>query len=134
MGIFYLPGFFCESVFLSGCDSAFGSHQKRICADLEEEKGGRSLDSGGQNRIEIDGGEGVGRVTMPGLDQPVGAAAINSVPRRMIRESVEEVCRLLDFCGKLSVEIFVPGGEAVAKQTMNGRLGIVGGISILAHR
>lgn len=103
----------------------------RVNVEREEVKSGRSFDSCGQNRIEIDGGEGIGRVTMPGLDQPVGAAAINSVPRRMIRESVEEVCRLLDFCGKLSVVIFVPGGEAVAKQTMNRRLGIVGGISIL---
>ena len=47
--------------------------------------------------IVIDGGQGVGRVTKPGLDQPVGAAAINSVPRRMIRENVEEVCGLLGY-------------------------------------
>ena len=46
--------------------------------------------------IRIDGGEGVGRVTKPGLDQPVGAAAINSVPRRMIRENLSEVCELFD--------------------------------------
>lgn len=85
----------------------------------------------GSSQITIDGGEGVGRVTMPGLDQPVGAAAINAVPQRMIREAVEEVCRLLDFCGSLSVVISVPDGERIAKQTMNERLGIVGGISIL---
>ena len=81
--------------------------------------------------ITIDGGEGIGRVTKRGLDQPVGAAAINSVPRRMIRENVEEVCRLTDHRGGLSVVIFAPEGAALAKRTFNPRLGIVGGISIL---
>ena len=87
--------------------------------------------AGGLPQVVIDGGEGIGRVTMPGLDQPVGAAAINSVPRQMIREAVEEVCRLFDHQGRLSVVISVPTGEAIAKRTMNGKLGIVGGISIL---
>lgn len=81
--------------------------------------------------LVIDGGFGVGRVTRPGLDQPVGAAAINSVPRRMIRENVEEIQRLADDRGGLSVVISVPEGEALAKRTFNPRLGIVGGISIL---
>ena len=81
--------------------------------------------------IVIDGGHGVGRVTKPGLDQPVGAAAINSVPRRMIRENVEEVCGLLGYTGGLRVVISVPEGEALAKKTFNPRLGIEGGISIL---
>ena len=81
--------------------------------------------------ISIDGGQGIGRVTKPGLDQPVGAAAINSVPRRMIRENVEEVCRLADYSGGISVVISAPGGEEIAQKTFNPRLGIVGGISIL---
>ncbi len=81
--------------------------------------------------IIIDGGQGVGRVTKRGLDQPVGAAAINSVPRQMIRENLEEVCRLTDYHGGLSVVISVPDGEQLAKKTFNPRLGIVGGISIL---
>ena len=81
--------------------------------------------------VTIDGGAGVGRVTKRGLDQPVGAAAINSVPRRMIRENVEEVMRLCDYRGGLAVMISVPEGEALAKKTFNPRLGIVGGISIL---
>ena len=81
--------------------------------------------------VEIDGGQGVGRVTRPGLDQPVGAAAINSTPRRMIREEVEAVCRSLDYQGGLSVVISTPGGEAVAQKTFNPVLGIEGGISIL---
>lgn len=81
--------------------------------------------------IEIDGGMGVGRVTKRGLDQPVGAAAINSVPRQMIRENLEEVCRMTDYHGGLSVLISVPDGELLAKKTFNPRLGIAGGISIL---
>ena len=81
--------------------------------------------------IVIDGGIGVGRITKPGLDQPVGAAAINSVPRRMIREAVEEVRALTDSREGLRVVISVPEGEALAKKTFNPRLGIVGGISIL---
>lgn len=81
--------------------------------------------------IVVDGGEGVGRVTKPGLDQPVGAAAINSVPRRMIRENLEEVCALADWSGGLEAVISVPEGERLAKKTFNPRLGIAGGISIL---
>ena len=81
--------------------------------------------------IVIDGGQGVGRVTKPGLDQPGGAAAINSVPRRMIGENVSEVCALLGYSGGLRVVISAPEGEMLAKKTFNPRLGIVGGISIL---
>ena len=81
--------------------------------------------------VEIDGGVGVGRVTKPGLDQPVGAAAINSTPRRMIRENVEEICRRVDYRGGLRVVISAPAGVEIAKKTFNPRLGIVGGISIL---
>lgn len=81
--------------------------------------------------IFIDGGSGVGRVTKPGLDQPVGNAAINHVPREMIQKEVVEVCQLLDYKSGLRVEIEVPQGECVAEQTFNPRLGVVGGISIL---
>ena len=81
--------------------------------------------------VTIDGGEGVGRVTKPGLDQPVGAAAINSVPRQMIEENVREVCALVGYDGGLDVTISAPEGEALAKKTFNPRLGIEGGISIL---
>ena len=84
-----------------------------------------------QSGVTIDGGEGVGRVTKPGLDQPVGAAAINSVPRKMIEENVREVCMLVGYDGGIDVTISAPGGEALAKKTFNPRLGIEGGISIL---
>ena len=105
--------------------------------------------------ILIDGGQGVGRVTRPGLDQPVGNAAINSGPRRMIEEAVRAVCEELGYDpdsadtegmdwhtvdqsgrkairrGGLRVIISVPEGERVAKKTFNAKLGIEGGISIL---
>ena len=81
--------------------------------------------------IVIDGGTGIGRVTKPGLDQPVGAAAINSVPRKMILEAVRSVCAAAEYHGGLSVTIQAPEGEKIAEKTFNGDLGIQGGISIL---
>lgn len=81
--------------------------------------------------VTVDGGFGIGRVTKRGLDQPVGNAAINSVPRKMIIENVEEIMRLTDYRGGLEVIISAPEGEMLAKKTFNPRLGIVGGISIL---
>lgn len=82
--------------------------------------------------IVIDGGKGVGRVTKPGLDQPIGEAAINSVPRKMIAENLNEVLkeRNAENTG-LEVIVSVPGGEEIAEKTFNPKLGIVGGISIL---
>ena len=81
--------------------------------------------------ILIDGGKGVGRVTRPGLDQPIGSAAINHVPRQMIEREVRQVCALADYRGTLRVIVSVPDGERLAEHTFNPRLGIVGGISIL---
>lgn len=82
-------------------------------------------------QIIIDGGVGIGRVTKPGLDQPVGNAAINRVPRAMIEKEVKEICELADFHGSLYVEISIPQGVELAEKTFNPRLGIVGGISVL---
>jgi len=81
--------------------------------------------------ITVDGDEGVGRVTRPGLDQPVGAPAINRVPRRMIGEAVRAVCGSAGYDGGLRVTISVPGGAEAAKKTFNPQLGVEGGISIL---
>ncbi len=83
------------------------------------------------NEIRIEGGKGVGRVTKPGLDQPVGNAAINRVPRRMIEKEVRQVCEQSDYRGGLNITISVPDGEEIAKKTFNEKLGIVGGISII---
>ena len=85
-------------------------------------------DAGG---ITIDGGEGVGRVTRPGLDQPAGEAAINSVPRAMIKKEVSDVAESCGYDGGFDVVISVPGGEEIAARTFNPRLGIEGGISII---
>ncbi|MGI6006865.1 MAG: cobalt-precorrin-5B (C(1))-methyltransferase CbiD [Ruminococcus sp.] len=79
----------------------------------------------------IDGGKGVGRITRSGLQQPVGAAAINRVPREMIDRAVKEVCADCNYHGGLEVIIQVPEGEKTAQRTFNPRLGIEGGISIL---
>lgn len=81
--------------------------------------------------ISIGGGEGIGRVTKPGLDQPVGAAAINSVPRRMIAEEVEAVCRGCGYAGGIVVILSIPGGAELARRTFNPRMGIEGGISVI---
>ena len=84
-----------------------------------------------ENGIRLDGGEGVGRVTRPGLDQPVGEAAINSVPRAMIKQEVAQVAEAYGYDGGFDVIISVPGGDAIAARTFNPRLGIEGGISII---
>lgn len=84
--------------------------------------------------VKIDGGVGVGRVTRPGLDQPVGNAAINSVPRSMIEQQVGDVLARIDDGERsrgIRITVFVPDGEAIAARTFNPHLGIEGGISII---
>lgn len=81
--------------------------------------------------VEIVGGEGIGKVTKAGLDQPIGEAAINSVPRKMIAAAVEKVAEMYDYHGGFRIEISVPNGEEIAKKTYNPRMGIEGGISII---
>lgn len=83
------------------------------------------------DQIILEGGHGVGRVTKPGLEQAVGQAAINQVPRRMIREAVCEICREYKCSDVMKVTIFIPEGAETARKTFNPRLGIEGGLSIL---
>ncbi|SEN12523.1 cobalt-precorrin-5B (C(1))-methyltransferase [Lihuaxuella thermophila] len=87
-----------------------------------------------QPGIQLDGGAGVGRVTKPGLPVPVGEAAINPVPRKMIRGAVTDVLTRFGIERGVRVVISVPDGEEIAKKTLNERLGIIGGISILGTR
>jgi cobalt-precorrin-5B (C1)-methyltransferase len=83
-------------------------------------------DGSPRGQVDLEAGEGVGTITLPGLGLPVGAPAINRVPARMIRAAAHEVTDRA-----LRLVISVPGGEAMAAKTSNARLGIVGGISIL---
>jgi len=91
----------------------------KICADVEIIP---------TSKIKIKGGKGVGIVTKPGLQVPVGEPAINPVPRGMIKDNIKEL--LPDGKG-VEVTINVPNGEEISRKTMNHKLGIVGGISIL---
>jgi cobalt-precorrin-5B (C1)-methyltransferase len=76
-------------------------------------------------------GEGIGTVTRPGLPLPPGEPAINPAPRQMIKAAIGEVSRLCGVAGDVIVEISIPGGKKIAERTLNGRLGITGGLSIL---
>jgi cobalt-precorrin-5B (C1)-methyltransferase len=105
------------------------THGALICARVE-----RSDVPG----IQLDGGVGVGRVTLPGLGLTVGGPAINPVPRQQIADNVRDAVREAlpdqpDFLERqgLSVVISVPEGARLALKTLNSRLGILGGISIL---
>ena len=82
--------------------------------------------------IHISGGQGVGTVTKPGLELAVGEPAINPGPQKMMKNSVNEVFERFEIQNSLvEIEIFVPKGEELAEKTLNARLGIMGGISIL---
>lgn len=105
-----------------GGDDVDVTHGLKIVASVARQPG---------RAITIQGGEGVGRVTRPGLDQPVGEWAINSVPRRMILEAVDSVRRALNQPGGLAVTLSIPGGREAAQRTFNPHLGIEGGLSIL---
>ncbi|MCT6924878.1 cobalt-precorrin-5B (C(1))-methyltransferase [Metasolibacillus sp.] len=114
----------CETIKDAG-DDPDATHKARIVSTV------RLVEKPG---IHLDGGVGVGRVTKPGLPVDVGLAAINPVPRKMIIGVVEELIQEFSITCGVEVIISVPDGEEIAKKTLNGRLGIVGGISILGTR
>lgn len=112
---------------------SFRERKEPSLGGQEEEREQQEILSGEEadTQIFIDGGVGVGRVTRKGLQVPVGEAAINPVPRKMIREAVEEVCREFEYRGELDVLISIPRGREIAGKTFNPRLGIQGGLSVL---
>ena len=84
-----------------------------------------------KSKVILEAGEGIGRVTQKGLEQSIGDPAINLVPRRMIREAVEEELQKAGIDRGVRVMIWVPDGTEIARKTFNPKLGIEGGISIL---
>ena len=111
------------SVIKDAGDDPDVTHGAEIVVDLEL--------TSKPNSIEIDGGEGVGRVTKPGIGLEIGQAAINPTPRRMIIENLTEVGKEILEHGGIKVTISVPKGKELGPKTDNPRIGIVGGISIL---
>ncbi|ARU61493.1 cobalt-precorrin-5B (C(1))-methyltransferase [Tumebacillus avium] len=109
-------------------DDPDATHQALICSEVSW------LGPERDGEIELDGGIGVGRVTKPGLPVPVGEAAINPVPRRMLRQVVAALQNEYGINRGVRVVISVPDGEEIAKKTLNARLGILGGISILGTK
>ena len=99
-----------------------------VGGDLKSTTHEMRISNSHQPHIEIIGGEGVGQFTLPGFDYPPGEAAINKVPREMIRQNLEPLT--IDH-SPLTITISVPQGAEIAKRTFNPRLGIEGGISII---
>ena len=116
------------SVIKDAGDDPDVTHKAEIGARVSFRNG---LDSADPPPLVITGGTGVGRVTKPGLEVPPGEAAINPGPRQMIGQAVRKLLEEFNRPGSVTVEVFVPRGEELAAKTLNARLGILGGISIL---
>lgn len=117
-------GVMCETIKDAG-DDPDATHKARIQSTVKYAE---------MPGIHLDGGIGVGRATKPGLPIDVGEAAINPVPRKMIYGVAQEGVEQYKIERGIDVIISVPDGEEIAKKTLNGRLGILGGISILGTR
>ncbi len=111
-----------------GGDDPDATHKARIMSTVRLMPGGRHGD------VLIDGGTGVGKVTRPGLPVAVGESAINPVPRRQIKAALLECLEEAGMRAAVSVVVEVENGEKIAKKTLNPRLGIIGGVSILGTR
>ena len=116
-------GFARAGVVKDAGDDPDVTHGALICASVRR----GALGAG----VTFRAGEGVGTVTRPGLPLPPGEPAINPVPRQMMREAIAEAAEKLGVATDAEIEISIPNGEEIAKHTLNGRLGIVGGLSIL---
>jgi len=111
------------SVIKDGGDDPDVTHGAEVFVDVE------LTDNIG--KIEIDGGEGVGRVTKPGLGLEIGSAAINPTPKKMILENVTEISKEILEKNGIMIKVSVPNGKELGPKTDNPRIGIMGGISIL---
>ena len=126
-----IPLHFCEyqkdqgrcSVIKDGGDDPDVTHGAEIIVDLSF--------TDKKNEIEIDGGEGVGIVTKPGLGLEINKPAINPVPKKMITENLREIANELLLTKGIRVVISVPKGRELGPKTDNPRIGILHGISIL---
>jgi len=116
-------GFAMAGVIKDAGDDPDVTHGALVCATVRASAPGVG--------VIFRAGEGVGTVTRAGLPVAPGEPAINPVPRQMIRDAIAEVAAASGRAGDAEVEISIPGGEALAAKTLNGRLGIVGGLSIL---
>lgn len=117
------PGWASAAIVKDAGDDPDVTHGAEIRATL------RPLPPGSGLRFQA--GEGVGTVTLPGLPLAPGEPAINPVPRRMMAGVVDELCAAHGIAPDFSIEISVADGERLAERTWNGRLGILGGLSIL---
>lgn len=113
------------SVIKDGGDDPDATHGARVSCLVRLDPAGATGD------VSVEGGSGVGRVTRPGLPVPVGRAAINPAPMAQIKAGAREALRQGGFAGAASVVVEIENGEALAKRTLNPRLGVVGGLSIL---
>ena len=111
------------SVIKDGGDDPDVTHGAEIFVDVEL--------TNNIGKIEIDGGEGVGRVTKPGLGLEIGSAAINPTPKKMILENVTEISKEILEKNGIMIKVSVPNGKELGPKTDNPRIGIMGGISIL---
>jgi cobalt-precorrin-5B (C1)-methyltransferase len=116
-------GLAIASVIKDAGDDPDITHEAEIVAEVR-----LSEDATG---VRFFAGNGVGTVTLPGLPLAVGEPAINPSPRSMIVAAIQDICMELGVSGNVDVTISIPGGEQLALKTMNGRLGIKGGLSVL---
>jgi cobalt-precorrin-5B (C1)-methyltransferase len=136
----YIPIHYCRlekqdsaicTVIKDAGDDPDVTHKAEIGARVSIQSAGDNHSGSKPLEIVITGGEGVGRVTKPGLEVPPGRPAINPGPVKMITQAIHDVLKNHGLNGTVETEIFVPQGEKIAENTLNARLGILGGISIL---
>jgi len=119
------------TVIKDGGDDPDVTHKAEIGAIVKMLSSDDSLNRKSALKVVITAGEGVGRVTKPGLEVPPGEPAINPGPRKMITQAVDDISQKYSLQYPVQVEIFVPQGKKLAEKTLNARLGILGGLSIL---